>query len=128
MRRQIEAPGIGGVWVECTWQHVGSGRRWDGTAFSTPVQTPAERTITVLAFRQRLTVAERIAIEMASTGNTVDAATVRVWLGDLAAARSVDLDNSATSGGLAHMEQAGLIGAGRAAEILAGPVEEVEHQ
>lgn len=75
------------------------------------------RTITVLAFRDRFTDAEKIAIYTASASNVG----IKVWLDDLSAAQGqmVDLDDPRIIGGVNAMEYGGLIGAGRAAEILA---------
>lgn len=71
--------------------------------------------LSVLAFRSRFTDAEKIAIYTAAKTNVQ----VQIWLDDLMAASDVNLDDSRTIAGVQALEAAGLIGAGRAAEILA---------
>lgn len=103
---------------------VGPGHQWDGEYFSAPEVEP--RHITQLAFQQRFTDPEAIAIDLASIGATVEAATVRRYLALVAAARYIDLDGQASRAGVAALEAAGLIGEGRADEILDGPVQAEE--
>ena len=74
-----------------------------------------KKSITVLAFRSRFTQAEKQAIYTAAK-TSVD---VQIWLDDLAVATEVILDDARTTAGVQAMESAGLISAGRAAEILA---------
>jgi len=75
------------------------------------------RTITVLAFRDRFTDAEKIAIYTAAETNLP----VKIWLDDLSSAhgQTIDLIDERIIAGVNAMEYGGLIGAGRAAEILA---------
>lgn len=122
---QVDPPTVPGQWVDCTGHRVGPGFAWDGAQFSDP-PAPSFPTMTVLAFRQRLTIPERVAIEQASIGTSEAASTVRVWLGDLAATREVTLTHPATIAGVQHMEAAGLIAVGRAAEILNAPITAAE--
>jgi len=86
------------------------------------VPAPIGTKITHLAFRRRLTFAERVAIETAGETN----ASIRVLLGDLAASKFVDMAYDNTIDGLTMLETDGLIGAGRAAEILEATVTEDE--
>lgn len=67
-------------------------------------------------FRSQFTAAEKQAIYTAAE-TVID---VRIWLDDLASAEQVDLENQATIDGLNTLEASGLIGVGRAAEILKG--------
>jgi len=76
---------------------------------------PAPRRITRLAFRNKFTGAEKIAIYTAAESSVQ----IRVWLDDLNAAEFVDLDYPATVAGVQALEAGGLIGEGRAAAILA---------
>jgi hypothetical protein len=76
---------------------------------------PARRVVTRLAFRNRFTPAEKTAIYAAAA--SAEGLAIRIFLDDLQAAEEIDLDDSALAEGLALMEAAGLIGAGRAAEI-----------
>lgn len=95
------------------------------TAFKIPVVTPVttpDTRITKLAFKQRLSQAERIAIREAAKVNPevfdfqdlVDSATF------------VDLSRQDTIDALNTLEAAGLIGAGRANEILTAPIQDIE--
>ena len=86
------------------------GRRWVD-----PDAVPAvSRRITKLSFRNRFTDAEKLALYTAAESSIQ----LRIYLDDLAAAEFVDLDYPATVAGVQALEQAGIIGAGRAAQIL----------
>ena len=86
------------------------GRRWvDPDTGARPI-----RRISKLAFRNRFTGAEKLALYTAAESSVQ----LRVYLDDLAAAEFVDLDYGATVAGVQALEVAGIIGAGRAAEIL----------
>lgn len=101
-----------------------------------PVAAPVIRRITKLAFRNRFTMAEKVAIEIASLDDPgtpmpqrVLAASVRASQADVAAATFIDLDRADTRAGVEQMEAAGLLTAGRAAEILDNPIQPTEaHQ
>ena len=89
-----------------------------------------ERAITRLAFRNRFTAAEKVALEIAQLDNPAaamparaQAAALRSSQADLAAATFVDLDRSDTRAGVQMLEAAGLLGAGRALVILDTPIE-----
>lgn len=77
---------------------------------------PQPRPLSILAFRSRFTDAEKIAIYTAAETNLP----VRIWLDDLSAAQdqTIDLIDPRIVAGVNAMEFGGLIGAGRAAEIL----------
>ena len=81
------------------------------------ITQPALRQTTVKGFRDRFTFAEKQAIYTAAK-SVVD---IQIFLDDLASVQDsiVNLDDPATAAGLQAMEAAGLIGVGRAAEILA---------
>jgi len=94
------------------------------------------RRITRLAFRNRFTMAEKTALELASLDSPAapmaqrqQTAMLRAYLADVAAANYIDLARADTRAGVQMLEQAGLIGAGRALQILDGPVQpdEVAH-
>ncbi len=94
----------------------------------TPPSEPS-RVITVLAFRQRFTMAEKTTIELASLDNPAapdeqrqQAAALRAYLGDLAVATFVDLARADTIAGVQRLESFGVLAAGRAEEILSSPV------
>ena len=104
----------------------------------TPEQMQAmrpQRKITRLAFRNRFSVAEKTGLEMASLDDPAapmaqrqQAAMLRAYLADVAAANFIDLERQDTRAGVQLLEQLGLLGAGRALEILDAPelAEEVE--
>lgn len=81
--------------------------------------------ITKLAFRNRFSASEKVAIELASLDNPSApmpqrslAATLRANQADLAVAQYIDLGRADTRAGVVALEKFGLIGAGRAAEVL----------
>lgn len=91
------------------------------------------RIITNLAFDLRFTPNERVAIEMASLDDTSasaeareQAAYIRVALQRADKASWTDLDDPVTRDSVQQFEQFGLIGEGRAAEILDSPVQDAE--
>ena len=96
------------------------------------VSTPA-RAITYWAFRKRFSHAERVGLELAALDDPTAApaarqasAAVRVYLADASAARWIDLGDEDTRAGALALEAMGLLGAGRALEILDAPVHPVE--
>lgn len=72
-------------------------------------------TVTRLAFMQRLTADERIAIRTAAQSN----AAVQDYLELLNVSEEVDVTHPTTVAGVQQLEASGLLAAGRAAEILA---------
>ncbi len=93
------------------------------------VLAPATR-ITRLAFRNRFTQAEKVALEIAALDNPAatlvqrqQAAAIRVHLADVNASTFVDLARDDTRAGVQALEAGGLIGVGRALQILDAPVE-----
>lgn len=122
---QIESPGDG--WQDCTGQHVGPGSGFAGDEFTAPAASP--RHITVLAFRNRFTQSEKIAIEIAALDNPAAAmpqraqsAALRANQLDVQAANYIDLDRTDTRAGVLSLEAGTLLGAGRAHEILDAPI------
>lgn len=90
--------------------------------------TPASR-ITKLAFRNRFTNAEKVAIEFAGLDDPaapmpqrLQAAALRANQADLAAATFVDLAREDTRAGVQMLEAAGLLVEGRALEVLDAPI------
>lgn len=89
--------------------------------------------ITRLAFRNRFTQAEKIAIEIAALDvptapmpQRAQAAALRAYLSDVAAATFIDLRRTDTRTGVQTLEAAGLLGSGRAAAIFDTPPTEQE--
>lgn len=101
---------MAGYWEDVIHKGEVVGRRWAGES---PDTSPIRR-ITKLSFRNRFTDAEKLAIYTAAESS----AQIRVWLDDLAAAEFIDLDYPATVAGVQALEVAGLIGSGRAAEVV----------
>ncbi len=93
------------------------------------VLVPSSR-ITRLAFRNRFTMPEKVALELASADNPAgllaerqQAATLRAYLADVAAATYIDLQRADTRAGVQALEAWGLIGSGRALAILDAPIQ-----
>lgn len=105
-----------------------------------PAQAPAEPApvdhdsrVTRLAFRERFTTAEKVALELASLDDPTAApearqmkAALRVYMKDLDSASWVDLQSAATRGGVTQLEMLGLIADGRTTEILDAPARDEE--
>lgn len=94
------------------------GDAWDGQAFTRPASPASPRHITRLAFLQRLTTPEAVAIDLASVGNTAQAAGMRRYMELVRAATYIDLDRPDTRGGVQALEAGGVLAVGRALEIL----------
>ena len=93
------------------------------------VLAPATR-ITRLAFRNRFSQAEKVALELAALDDPAatlvqrqQAAAIRAHLADVNASTFVDLARDDTRAGVQALETGGLIGVGRALQILDAPVE-----
>ena len=89
--------------------------------------------ITVLAFRNRFTALEKATLELAATDNPaatlsqrLQAASVRSYLADLNAATYIDLEREDLQASIEVLEQFGLIGEGRAVQILSKDVQPIE--
>ena len=87
---------------------------------------PTDARVTRLAFRSRFTQAEKVALELAAALDNPSAtlpqrqqsAALRAHMKDLDVASWVDLTRPETVAALQMLEASGLIGEGRAAEIL----------
>lgn len=89
--------------------------------------------ITRLAFRNRFTSAEKMALEMAALDDPTapmaqrqQVAAIRVHLADVAASTFIDLAAQDTRAGVQALEAGGLLTKGRALEILDAPVQPSE--
>lgn len=117
---------------------AGIGWTWDGVTLSPPNAPDPEpevltRHITRLAFLQRITMNEHVAIELASihdpasdTATQVRAATLRKMLQLVNAATWIDLDRPDTRGMVQQIEAMGMLAPGRALEILDGEILPIE--
>jgi hypothetical protein len=74
----------------------------------------------------RFTDAEAIALDLASIGATVEAASMRRYLDKVKVAKHIDLDRPDTRAGVQMLETIGLLSAGRALQILDAPIEPSE--
>lgn len=93
------------------------GKKWNGSTWEDVPEPEPEpiRILTKLQFRNRFTMEEKAALYTAAEANVM----LRIFLDDLNAAESIDLDDPATVFGVNTLEQVGIIGVGRAVEILA---------
>lgn len=95
-----------------------------------PATAPVFTRLTKLGFRSRFTQAEKTAIELASLDDPSapmaqrqQAADIRVYLADVAAATYIDPQHPETRDGVQALEAAGLLGTGRALQILDAPIQ-----
>lgn len=123
-RYAADAPVEWADWPFATHDHTE-----DVPAPPDPVVT-GPRHITKLAFRQRFTQAEKVAIEIAALDiptatmqARAQAAALRASQADVLAATFIDLDRADTRAGVVALEQAGILAAGRALEILDAPIQ-----
>ncbi len=93
-----------------------SGKRWNGVTWEA-YQPPAARKtkLTKLEAMERFTDQELADIYTAAKSSVQ----VEIWLEKFKAAQEIDLTNASFIAGVSSLEGAGLIGPGRAAEILA---------
>lgn len=91
-----------------------------------PAEPQQDRHITKLAFRSRFTSAERAAITYAAKQASAQGAAVQSYLDDTQAATFIDLNRPDTRAGVQALEAAGLIAAGRAAQILDAEIQPQE--
>ena len=128
--------------IRSEWDHiiqldedspVGVGWTYDGSKFikpevpEVPVFEPEPTyIITRLAFLSRFTDAEAIAIDLASIGDTVEAAALRRCLNVLNAANFIDLKDPKTAACMQVIESTGILSEGRSTVILDTPAEQSE--
>lgn len=105
--------------------------RW--TFIREDVEPPKPRHLTVLAFRNRFTQAEKTTLEIAALDNPAasmaqrsQAAALRASMKDQETAKFIDLDRADTRAGVQALEAAGILAAGRAAVILEAPIQDSE--
>lgn len=116
--------GVLGVFVEADWSVM-----WQDELRARDGKAIQEHRVTRLAFRNRFTQVEKIALEIAALDDASapmiqrqQAAALRALLADLAASTFVDLGHADTRAGVLSLEESGLLEMGRAAEILDSPV------
>lgn len=101
---------------ECTGTRVGPGWLWDGSQFIEPSNPTS---ITLREFWQRFTPTEREAIQnKLATGTQPVKDKINAFREYLQAGGNVELDDDYVVASVTAIEQAGVIAAGRADEIL----------
>lgn len=131
---QAHCAGDGSVYSNIVWdggEPIPSQATLDAWIAANPLGSGTM--ITVLAFRNRFTQAEKIAIELASIDNPTAtmqqrqfSASLRVMTSDLAVAKYIDLSRPDTQAAVTALETYGVIGAGRASQILTSPITAAE--
>lgn len=127
----------GGVDVTDTVPRPGPGWAYADGEFSPPKPegpvAPVTRRITRLAFRNRFTLAELTGVEIAcldiptaSPAQRQQAAALRVMQRQVDTATYIDLDRADTRAGVQQLEAMGVIGTGRALQILDAPIQPTE--
>jgi hypothetical protein len=132
---QCHAPGDGTVYEDIVWDAgspLPSKSTLDEWIAANPI-AGADHKVTVLAFRNRFTQAEKVAIDLASIDDPASsaqqrqfAAMLRVMMTDLSVAKYVDLARADTIAGVQALETYGVIGQGRAAQVLSTTIQEIE--
>ncbi len=130
----IKPENLGETTIEGELRSNFTGTEWVNVPYFThkdpepePELVPGQpKKITQLAFISRFTDAEAIALDLASIGATVEAASIRRYMQKVDAATFIDLELEDTITGVNQLEAVGLIGAGRANVILTAPITEQE--
>ena len=110
---ETDPDGINGAWVGCG--DASPGWLYDGATFAPPAPVVLPKILTKVQYLKRFTQAERIAIREAAKTSAV----VNDYVQLLDASSDVDLADEDTVAGAQQLESAGLLAAGRAAEVLA---------
>lgn len=125
----------GAIDVTDTVPRPAPGWLYEAGDFTPPADNspPEKRHVTRLAFRNRFTLAELTAIEIACldvpTASTVQrqqAAALRVMQRQVDTATYIDLERPDTRAGVQQLEAMGVIAAGRALQILDAPIQPAE--
>jgi hypothetical protein len=102
-----EVPGVSKTEIESLYQ-------WDSANVSFMLKAANSRIITKLEYMNRFTDTELATIYTVAKTNIA----IEVWLEKFKLSAEINLDDPRTVGGINALEQFGLIGVGRAAEIL----------
>lgn len=108
---------LGANWIEIGDQSIGTGWGYADGIFTAPTieTSPPIHTLTKLEYMNRFTDAELAGIYTAAKSFVA----IEVWLAKFNAVKDdIDLDDPRTVAGVQGLESAGLLAAGRAAEIL----------
>lgn len=115
---QAEQPTVdlGGAWVDVTGQHVGPGYTYNGAVFAPPVVAVS---LPPREFWKRFKAAEREALQdKLATGTQAVKNKLNAFRDYVATGGNVELADDYIIAAVTAMETAGVIGAGRAAQIL----------
>lgn len=114
---QQPAVDLGGQWVDITGQHVGPGYTYNGAVFAAPVVAVS---LPPREFWRRFTAAEREALQdKLATGTQNVKNKLNAFRDYVATGGNVELADDYIIAAVVAMETAGVIAAGRAAQILA---------
>lgn len=109
---------LGGAWIDVTGLHVGPGYTYDGVAFAAQVSYVSS--LPPRDFWRRFTAAEREALQnKLATGTQAVKDKLAAFRTYVMTGGYVELDDDYIIAAVTQMEMAGVIGAGRAAQILA---------
>lgn len=120
---QCHAVGDGSTFESLVWdagEPIPSKETLDAWIAANP-EAQAERVLTKYQFRKLFTFSERIAIDnfaMNPNLSVQNKAVLSTIMKDLEVSGAVELDNPDVAQGIGFLEQVGLIGAGRAAQII----------
>jgi hypothetical protein len=107
---------LGGQWVEVTGQSVGAGYTYNGSVFAAPVVLVS---LPPKDFWRRFTAAEREALQdKLATGTQAVKNKLNAFRDYVATGGNVELADDYIIASVTAMETAGIIAAGRAAQIL----------
>lgn len=107
---------IGGQWIDITGQHVGPGCTYSGGTFAAPVVVVS---LPPREFWRRFTAAERETLEdLAVNGGAAVKKKLAAFKTYLATGGNVELSDDYIIAAVTAMESAGVLAAGRAAQIL----------
>lgn len=107
---------LGGAWVDVTGQHVGPGYTYNGAVFAPPVVAVS---LPPREFWKRFTAAEREALQnKLATGTQAVKDKLNAFRDYVQTGGSVELADDYIIAAVKQMETAGVLAAGRAAQIL----------
>lgn len=121
---QCHAAGDGSVYSELVWDAgaaIPSQETLDSWIAANPEMTEDNITLTKYQFRKLFTLTERVAVDNAPNNTAIPAnyrAMLLTMAKDMELSAEVQLGNPDTAAGVHFLEQLGLIGAGRAAQII----------
>lgn len=99
---------------------------FDGSQLVQPAGELISKKISKLALRNRFTMTEKVTLEAAAAQDNTNGYTLRAWISDFNVSQYVDLARPDTIAGVQFLEASGLIGPGRANQILNNPISDVE--